>query len=150
MRPPEVAPRQAQAQSPIQAPSIGQFQVQSALPASQATPEQVTASANPPSSVLSPPAASPQQAPTWRQPNYCDSPRTADEREICLSPQLSALDLQLQSLYDRLRGSLDSNRKIALRDEQRVWIKQRGACLNDDGCLLDTFHSRIAQLRSWH
>jgi uncharacterized protein YecT (DUF1311 family) len=144
--------QQVQIQLPVQAsPAV---RLDTTPPSPQAMSTQAIAAAPPsPLNVSPPTAVSSQQTPdVWlgQRPSYCGSTHTIDEREVCQNPQLSALDVQLQSLYDALRSRLDSDKQIALRDEQRVWIKQRSACVSDDACLLDTYRARIAQLRSWH
>jgi uncharacterized protein len=84
-----------------------------------------------------------------QQRPFCASPDTVDEREICQNAQLSALDLQLQNLFNALINRLSSDKQIKLRAEEQMWVRQRRACLTDDSCLLDTYRSRIAQLRLW-
>jgi uncharacterized protein YecT (DUF1311 family) len=79
----------------------------------------------------------------------CSKARTPDELEICRNGLLASLDRQLNIMYTAVRDRSNGDRQIALRDEQRSWLRQRAACLGNDACLLDTYRSRIAQLRSW-
>jgi uncharacterized protein YecT (DUF1311 family) len=98
-------------------------------------------------------AAPPPRAPDNQMtgpPSFdCSKARTPDELEICRNGMLASLDRQLDGLYAAVRDRSNGDRQIALRDEQRSWLRQRAACLSNDTCLLDTYRSRIAQLRSW-
>jgi uncharacterized protein YecT (DUF1311 family) len=111
-------------------------------PVAVSPPPAVVASAPPP------PAQQMPDTPVQQRP-FCASPDTVDEREICQNAQLSALDLQLQNLFNALINRLSSDKQIKLRAEEQMWVRQRRACLTDDSCLLDTYRSRIAQLRLW-
>ncbi|MFL9825165.1 caspase family protein [Rhodoplanes sp. SY1] len=72
-----------------------------------------------------------------------------NERAICGSARLARLDRDLDTLYRALRARLRPERQTVLRDEQRVWIRQRTACGSDEPCLAAAYESRIAQLQRW-
>jgi uncharacterized protein YecT (DUF1311 family) len=107
-----------------------------------------------PSAPLPPPQPPPQPRAADNQmtgpPSFdCGKAHAPDELEICRNGMLASLDRQLDALYAAVRDRSNGDRQIALRDEQRSWLRQRAACLSNDACLLDTYRSRIAQLRSW-
>jgi uncharacterized protein YecT (DUF1311 family) len=83
------------------------------------------------------------------QPSFnCQTDRAPDERTICSSSALSALDREMNDLYFVLRDSLDSVQQIMLRDEQRAWLAQRVACSTNAACISRLYQSRISQLRT--
>ena len=73
---------------------------------------------------------------------------TPDEVEICASPTLSALDLQLYGVYQALMKQSDKNQQIKLAHEESAWVKQRGECQSDELCLTAKYKLRIEQLQS--
>lgn len=79
----------------------------------------------------------------------CATDTGPNERAICGSARLARLDRDLDTLYRELRARLRPERQSALRDEQRVWIRQRTACGADEPCLAAAYESRIAQLQRW-
>src|SRR5262249_20859186 len=78
----------------------------------------------------------------------CTATGTPDEVEICRSATLIDLDWQLYGAYQALLNRLDQNRQTKLAQEESVWVKQRGECQRDVGCLTTAYKSRIEQLQS--
>jgi uncharacterized protein YecT (DUF1311 family) len=79
----------------------------------------------------------------------CATHHGRDEIAICGNGTLSGLDLELDTLYGRVRNSLSQSRQLTLRDEQRDWLKRRGVCASDVACLLTLYRTRITQLQNW-
>jgi uncharacterized protein len=65
----------------------------------------------------------------------CATDRSPDEIAVCGSSLLLQLDRQLNGSYASLRGQLDANQQIILRDSQRYWMRQRAACGSDTNCI---------------
>jgi uncharacterized protein len=82
-----------------------------------------------------------------QQPSFdCATDHGADEVTICGNYALAQLDRQLADLYTAVRGRLDASQQAALRDSQRVWIRQRAACGRDANCIARVYQERIPQL----
>lgn len=71
------------------------------------------------------------------------------DNAICASPQVSALDSELDAAY---RAALiRSADQEAVRVAQRSWLKTtRNKCQDDDACLVAVYRQRIAALNSSH
>jgi uncharacterized protein YecT (DUF1311 family) len=59
----------------------------------------------------------------------CDKPRNDFDGLYCLSKVYQQADIDLNSVFTRLRGKLDAAGKEALRTSQLAWLKTR-----DQGC----------------
>jgi len=77
----------------------------------------------------------------------CIKDTRLDERTICASPALSQLDRQMNDLYVVVRAGLDTGQQLLLRDEQRAWLKARGACRENVSCIAALYQQRIPKLR---
>jgi len=83
------------------------------------------------------------------QPSFnCVTDRAPDEVTICGNTALSQLDRQLGNLYGAVREGLDPSQQQALRDAQRIWLRQRSACGRDASCIARLYQERISQLRT--
>ena len=105
--------------------------------------------------LLSPPAPAPQAAPAPPQqtaavtPSFdCRADLNPIERAICGDSGLSARDRMLSETYYRLADSLSSGDRIALRDQQRDWMRRRNACGSQPHCIAQAYDQRIAQLQA--
>ena len=81
----------------------------------------------------------------------CRKATTAVEHAICNDPQLAALDGELDAAYQEARAGLDPDARIALRDEQRAWLKVRDACASDTWpvlCVKTTVMERLEVLQN--
>jgi len=78
----------------------------------------------------------------------CTGTGTSDEVVICSNATLIDLDWRLYGVYQALFRRLDQNRQTKLAQEESVWVKQRGECQRDVGCLTAAYKSRIEQLQS--
>jgi uncharacterized protein YecT (DUF1311 family) len=59
----------------------------------------------------------------------CGSGTSKDDVKACLSQELRDSDQRINAVYQSLMASREDAAKIALRNEQRAWLKQRdGAC----------------------
>jgi uncharacterized caspase-like protein/uncharacterized protein len=66
---------------------------------------------------------------------------------ICNDPNLAGKDGSLTILYNRLADGLAAEAKVALRDEQRLWLKRRGDCNAAAACVARLYDDRISQLQ---
>nr|WP_246463309.1 lysozyme inhibitor LprI family protein [Nitrospirillum iridis] len=66
----------------------------------------------------------------------CDQPASDDEQAQCLGADLRHTDGEINRVYGEVRGTLDDAGKLALRNEQRAWLKRR-----DTTCGLDSKES---------
>lgn len=79
----------------------------------------------------------------------CSKASAPDEKAVCASPQLSALDSQMTGLwyaYSRvpmLMGS-SGNRQ----DEAQAFLARRRQCGSDVACISSAYNARIATLES--
>ena len=79
----------------------------------------------------------------------CDKASTATEKAICSSEMLSNLDRELASAYKVAKGNIDKKSKnlIALRNQQRQWLKKRSStCVDNVQCLARMYQERIKAL----
>jgi uncharacterized protein YecT (DUF1311 family) len=96
-----------------------------------------------------PPSPAPPSQP-YAPPSFdCATHFGEDEMAVCRDANLAMLDRRLSELYDRIFRSLPASRAIALRDEQRSWLRQRAACRSDVSCLNGAYSARITQLTNW-
>lgn len=77
----------------------------------------------------------------------CNKAKTATEKLICSSPEISSLDDELSSAYQKARSL--TQQKDALRRWQHEWLTSREylACVHIE-CLKAQYHSRISLLKS--
>ncbi|MEA1651446.1 lysozyme inhibitor LprI family protein [Nitrospirillum sp. BR 11164] len=66
----------------------------------------------------------------------CDRPASDEETVQCLGADLRRTDAEINRVYNEVRGKLDDAGKLALRNEQRAWLKRR-----DETCGLDNKES---------
>jgi uncharacterized protein YecT (DUF1311 family) len=66
----------------------------------------------------------------------CDAPQTDADVAACLEAELRDSDAKINQTYQALMRQLDEQKKVALRDEQRAWLKKR-----DVACHLDSKES---------
>ncbi|MCP5270898.1 MAG: MliC family protein [Burkholderiaceae bacterium] len=73
------------------------------------------------------------------------------EARVCASPDLSALDRQLASVYAAARAKAKNEHPPTLAAEQRGWIKGRNDCWKASDpatCVGDAYRLRIAELQA--
>jgi uncharacterized protein YecT (DUF1311 family) len=76
----------------------------------------------------------------------CAQARTATEKAICASPELSELDDHLGRYHAAARLRLGSG-QACLQQDQKAWLQgQRGACKDNTACLRDAYLQRLATL----
>jgi hypothetical protein len=94
-----------------------------------------------------PSGATPENGPT-PSPRWClDKTLKPDELRVCGVPALLRLDSQLSDLYSAVLAMNTPDKRQALRDDQRVWLRdKRGGCLQDEDCLSTMYKERIAYL----
>lgn len=83
-----------------------------------------------------------QTGPTFK----CKSNQPAAERAICSNRSLWRYDRRMADTYFQLKSLLTNESKRELLSDQRDWLKQRGACKWDVGCLTQSYQTRISFL----
>ncbi len=78
----------------------------------------------------------------------CAAARTADEVAICDNRELNDLDVKMATLFAIATGLVAMGERGTIRDEQREWLAQRGACGDDVRCLTRSYRRRIAALET--
>lgn len=79
----------------------------------------------------------------------CNKATPSDEKAVCASPSLSALDSEMTGLwyaYSRLPMAMGGSGER--HDDERTFLAQRGKCVSDVTCLTRIYNDRIAELRS--
>ncbi len=90
-------------------------------------------------------AAMPAPSPASMGPSFdCRKAASADERAICASADLAAIDRQLADAYSAALASADD--ATAIKAAQRQWIADRQSCGSDGACLAAAYDRRIAAL----
>jgi len=72
-----------------------------------------------------------------------------DEVLICQSPELSALDDRMSSLYFTLRNRVYGLQRAALEQQQSAWLRRRFACGRDYRCVEGAYLNQIQVLMRW-
>ena len=78
------------------------------------------------------------------------SPNQTTESAICTNHSLSELDDEVAVLYREASDEL-ANRGEAfdgVRDDQRAWLRERGVCGADEGCIQSAYERRVAALQA--
>src|SRR5262249_26342796 len=76
-----------------------------------------------------------------------------DEENICLDPELAALDRELAAAFAKAEAAATSPARTALIKTQRTWLATRGEdCRNSNAggprtCLVEAYRKRLAELR---
>lgn len=100
------------------------------------------------------------QAPQGISQHYADCAARAQgntvQADICAQSEIGAQDARLNKAYQQVMHQLASDpaKKLALRTEERSWLKQRdyqcklSGQIVDDGCLVTKTAARADQLES--
>ena len=72
--------------------------------------------------------------------------RACPETVICATPDLSQLDDVLAQRYGYLINMSPASVAPTLREEQRLWIRQRQSCGCDASCISNHYKSRLDEL----
>ena len=73
----------------------------------------------------------------------CQKAKTFTEKAVCQSPELSALDDELDTLY-QAEAAKSKNPK-ALKKQEDKWLKERDAC-QTEVCVKKAYQKRIIDL----
>ncbi|WP_108661988.1 lysozyme inhibitor LprI family protein [Acuticoccus kandeliae] len=84
--------------------------------------------------------------PAMAQSFDCAAAATADEKAICQSGALSALDDEMAALFQDIESHAMMGVSGETRDSQRAFLTERAACGANDACLTKLYHARIAEL----
>ena len=76
----------------------------------------------------------------------CRKAYFADEKLICMSPELSRLDERLDRIFGQNRRLLSPSGRNALDREEERWVVARRRCGPDHQCVEDFYRDRIAEL----
>lgn len=122
------------------------------LSACQSGNQQPPAPAAPPPAAASRPSPTPARAPASAAasgPSFdCAKASSRYEKMVCDTPELSALDRQLDGVFKQALAR--STEKDVLRAEQRGWIKGRDECWKASdvmACVRELYQVRIVELR---
>lgn len=72
----------------------------------------------------------------------CDLPKDDAEKARCIGEELRRSDAEINRIYAELRGKLAEPERLALRDAQRRWLKER-----DQTC---TLNSKESDRQKWY
>lgn len=86
-------------------------------------------------------------APAAAQSFSCSGSLQPDERAVCDSGKLSALDDEMSALYHDIETHALMGVSGETRDSQRAFLTERASCGADDACIERLYHHRIAELR---
>ncbi len=76
----------------------------------------------------------------------CANASTSIERQICTSPELSKLDLELSNNYNNMRASdIGSGAQLDLKTTQESWMLARNTC-SDMQCIVDAYKKRSNEI----
>jgi uncharacterized protein YecT (DUF1311 family) len=142
------APVAASAPAPVAASAPAPVAASAPAPVAASAPAPVAASAPAPvaASAPAPVAASAPQTGSFSPSFDCAKVTTGQERLICDSRELSALDIKLSVTYRKTLETVSD--KDSLRKSQRDWRKfQRDSC-SDVQCIAKSYESRIAEVSS--
>ncbi|MEM8731854.1 MAG: lysozyme inhibitor LprI family protein [Pseudomonadota bacterium] len=78
----------------------------------------------------------------------CSKAITADEKAVCASPRLSALDTEMAQIYEQIEECALMGTRGDVQDSQRAFMAQRASCGADDTCLVKLYSDRVADLKT--
>lgn len=73
----------------------------------------------------------------------CKAAASLTERAVCADAPLRALDTALAKSYAQALASTPPDRRTALRQQQRDWLRTRDACGADATCLTGQYRQRL-------
>lgn len=76
----------------------------------------------------------------------CEKAVTADEKAVCDSGTLSALDDEMAALYRDIESRALMGTNAVVREDQRAFLTERRECGARTACLERLYRSRIASL----
>jgi len=77
----------------------------------------------------------------------CAGDLKPDERAVCASGRLSALDDEMAALYRDIESHALMGVSGETRDSQHTFLADRAACGSDDQCIARLYRQRIAALK---
>ena len=75
----------------------------------------------------------------------CAKARAADEKAVCASPQLAALDARLAGLFARVQACSAMGSRDVNNSQQGAWLRKRAKCGANRACIASLYKARIAQ-----
>lgn len=78
----------------------------------------------------------------------CRKASKPDETTICDSRQLSEFDVRMATLYQVILKLVPMGTRGALQDQQQAWLRSRGDCGDDHGCIAALYEARIRALNT--
>jgi uncharacterized protein YecT (DUF1311 family) len=80
-------------------------------------------------------------------PGYtCKDSKSAAELVVCQNQDLIVLDIKLNATYSGVQSRMTVAELKTLRDQQRIWVKERDRCGADAGCIRKLYLARLQQL----
>ena len=87
-------------------------------------------------------------APAAAQSFDCAAAETDDEKAICDSGRLSALDDEMAALYRDVEASALMGTRADVQEAQRAFLTERRNCGSNEGCITALYRERIADLKA--
>ncbi len=81
-----------------------------------------------------------------RAPGFdCARAARPDEKAICQSARLSALDARLADMFGQIQHCTPMGGRDVNTLQQRAWLRRRATCGADGACLARLYRARIAR-----
>ena len=74
----------------------------------------------------------------------CAKAAKADEKAICASPKLAALDARMAGLYAEVQHCSGMGSRDVNNSQQGAWLRRRAACGGNAACIGALYQARIA------
>jgi len=78
----------------------------------------------------------------------CSRASTADERAICSQRALNDKDVQLATPLNIAAELVAMGQRSDLMDQQRTWLQNRRACVDNLACLNRSYDQRLKEVQS--
>src|ERR1700693_2714049 len=79
----------------------------------------------------------------------CKLAKLPVEISICSDPTLSSEDEELAREYSPLVKSAPADAVKLIKSEQKVWLKERNACVSDMQCIMGSYRERLQRFGEW-
>jgi uncharacterized protein len=79
----------------------------------------------------------------------CHSPRSRQQRVVCVTPELMILDQQLSAQYDKALAATSGVERTQLEADQHSWEYDSGGCWDRVDCIRKRYSDRIAALQDF-
>lgn len=76
----------------------------------------------------------------------CQKAALTTEKTICNVRRLNDQDVKMATTFNILTHLLPMGGRDSMKDEQRIWLKQRNACAAKVSCIANRYQGRQTQL----